>query len=79
MIGGYGTLSFPNTSYWVYSKYIDEITEEQSKDYYYFNMLGIEFPLTERGGAIFGYNSLLIIGIIGISSVIIIKRKLKTD
>ena len=77
MIGGYGTLSFPNSSYWVFSKYIDEITEEQSKDYFYYNMLGIDIPVDGRGETIFGYDFLLIIGIIGICSVILIKKKVR--
>ncbi|MFW9823860.1 MAG: hypothetical protein ACFFE4_13030 [Candidatus Thorarchaeota archaeon] len=78
IIGGYGTLSFPNSSYWVYSKFLDEITEEQSTNYYYYNMLGIDFPLNGRSGVIHGYNVGLIIGLLGIGSLILYIKKLKT-
>ena len=79
MIGGYGTLSFTNSSYWVYSKDIHLFTEEQSKDYYYYNMLGIDIPVVDGEVAINGYQILLIIGIIGICSVILIRKKLRIN
>ncbi|MFX1304695.1 MAG: hypothetical protein ACFE9X_15180 [Promethearchaeota archaeon] len=76
IIGGYGTLSFTNSSYWVFSKYIHQFNEEQSKDYYYYNMLGIDFP---SGGeaTISGYHVLLMIGVIGIYSIFLVKKKMK--
>ncbi|MFW9774002.1 MAG: hypothetical protein ACFFEO_17755 [Candidatus Thorarchaeota archaeon] len=77
MVGGYGTLSFVNSSYWVFSKYIHEITEEQSDDYYYYNMLGIDVPIIDGKNAINGYYILLIIGITGLCSVILIRKNFK--
>ncbi|MFW9874503.1 MAG: hypothetical protein ACFFG0_15460 [Candidatus Thorarchaeota archaeon] len=63
LIGGEPKLAFPNSSLWVFSKHLNEIQEEQSKDYYYYNMLGINIPLDEIGGR---------------GGIILFKKKLKT-
>ncbi|MHA1619688.1 MAG: hypothetical protein ACTSVZ_10445 [Promethearchaeota archaeon] len=42
IVGGYGTLSFMDTDYWVYGENNDSIYEEDSDEYLYFDMNGVE-------------------------------------
>jgi len=40
MVGGYGTMSFPQELYWVYSLFNKSIRQQKSENYYYYNMKG---------------------------------------
>jgi len=74
MVGGYGTLSFVDTNYWILS-----ITEhfpyvERSTYYMYYDMKGLTLP---PGGIVSGYSVFLLMGVISICSVILAKKKFK--
>jgi hypothetical protein len=80
IIGGYGTMSFVDKNYWVFSQFNNSIREEMSENYWYFNMSGLIIPTDPGPG-----NILLIvipvvitvIGIVAVSSIILIKKRLK--
>jgi len=58
MVGGYGTLAFPDSNYWVYSKVMTAMLIQQSDKYYYFNMQGLETP-----NGVPGYDLLVLTGV----------------
>ena len=75
MVGGYGTLSYVNGSnYWIFSITDQFQFVERSTYYMYYDMKGLTLPAV---GAVSGYSVFLLIGVIGICSVIIAKKKLK--
>lgn len=71
IVGGYGTMSIIGTNFWVFSPFSSSIRHQLSVNYIYFNMLGLLVPAE---GAIFGYDLLILIGIISIISVILTKK-----
>ncbi len=73
IVGGYGTMAFPNELFWVYSTSIMNIRQYNSDNYYYYNMQGCSLP----AGIIPSYDVLLLISIIGIISLILIKKIIK--
>ncbi len=60
IIGGYGTMSFANTNYWVFSKKNTIIQEETSDNYWYFNMSGLIIPDTINPAIISAPNDLTV-------------------
>lgn len=73
IVGGYGTMVFPNELFWVYSTNIMQIRPHTSDFYYYYNMQGCPLP----AGVIPSYDVFLLIGIIGIISLILTRRIIK--
>ncbi len=74
IIGGYGTLAAINGSnWWVFSEIDHHQYVENSTYYKYYNMKGLTLP----GGAISGYSIFLLIGVLSISSIILMKKKMK--
>jgi hypothetical protein len=71
IVGGYGTMSFPNTNYWVFSQSNLNIIAELSSRYLFFDMYGC----TAQGPAIYGYQTYLIFSIIGLASILLIIKK----
>ncbi len=79
IVGGYGTMSFLNTKYWVYSQLNDRIRQTTSENYWYFNMLGLTVPTGSGDNLliIITTTTIVIIGIIAIASIILIRKRLK--
>lgn len=76
IVGGYGTMTFIDKNYWVFSEFINYIWEQNSVNYKYFDMLGCIAPSSSN---IPGYNPLLLLGILGISTLILFRKKLKNS
>ncbi|MFX1281211.1 MAG: hypothetical protein ACFFA3_17805, partial [Promethearchaeota archaeon] len=74
IVGGYGTMSFINTNYWVFSEFINYIWEQNSANYKYYNMLGLTIP---SGAKIPGYNPLLLLAILGIGAILYFRKKIE--
>lgn len=74
IVGGYGTLGYINGSnFWVFST-IDYWQHVEDNTYYlYYDMKGVG----GSKGAIYGYPLLMLLGITGIISIVIIKKKFK--
>ncbi|MFX1590064.1 MAG: hypothetical protein ACFFC1_18130, partial [Promethearchaeota archaeon] len=70
VVGGYGTMAFKGTNYWCFSEIDTWIPYDDSLDYNYFNMGG-------TAPTIPGYNLFFIILILGLVSLILIKRRFK--
>jgi len=64
IVGGYGTLAFPNTNYWVLSKHEDDFTIENSEDYIYIDLTW------SIDNSIPSYNIFIILSLIGILSLV---------
>ena len=75
IVGGYGTMSFPNTNYWVFSDKNVNILAELSSRYLYYNMQGCEDPLVTSPAAIPGYQMYLLFSVIGLASILLIRKK----
>jgi len=73
IVGGYGTMSFPNTNYWVFSQLDVNILPYLSNRYLQYNMLGCAAPLTAP--SIHGYQIYLLFSVIGITSILLIRKK----
>ncbi len=76
IVGGYGTMTFANKNYWVYSPHNSNIRQVYNENYYYYNMSGLIIPAVP-GGAVSGYSVVLVIGVISVCSIIIVKKKFK--
>lgn len=71
-VGGYGTMAFPNTSWWVFSQSPVNLFPQLSSRYLFYDMEGCEAP---PGPPIPGYNIYLLLSVIGFASMVLIKRK----
>ena len=75
IIGGYGTMTFPNELFWVFGEFNDSIRPQRTENYNYYNMGGCVAP---PAPAIFGFSlSLIIVLIIVISAPILRKWNYK--
>lgn len=73
IVGGYGTMAFPNTNYWVFSQLDVNILAELSNRYLHYNMLGCNAPST--GPSVHGYQIYLLFSVIGITSILLFRKK----
>ena len=60
IVGGYGTLTFVGTNYWVFSSFMGGIQPYDSSRYLFIDMLGIEIVLPP---GIPGYDLLVLAGV----------------
>jgi hypothetical protein len=72
-VGGYGTMAFPGTNYWVFSTSPVNLFSHLSSRYLFYDMGGCQAPSTDP--TIPGYNMYLLLSIIGFVSVMLIRRK----
>ncbi|MHA1933061.1 MAG: hypothetical protein ACW96X_10995 [Promethearchaeota archaeon] len=72
IVGGYGTMSFPNEVFWVFGEYNNSIRNHQSGNYKYYNMLGIDLPPLPPG--IPGFYLPVIIALTIITTLSLIKK-----
>ena len=73
-VGGYGTMAFPNTQWWVFSNTDINLLVQLSTRYLFYDMGGCEGP-GPLDTSIPGYNLYLLLGIIGFASIMLIRRK----
>jgi hypothetical protein len=71
IVGGYGTMAIVGTNYWVFSKVNTHIPYLESSLYNYYEMKG------SPSKAIPGYNTILMLSILGIISIVLIRIKSK--
>jgi len=69
IVGGYGTLAFPNTNYWVLSNNEDFFTIEKSEDYIYIDLTW-STDNSPTDNSISSYNIFIILSLIGILSLV---------
>ena len=74
MVGGYGTLAFIDTNYWIFSITNHYPYVERSTYYMYYDMKGLTLPPVVT---VSGYSVFLLMGVISVCSVILAKKKLK--
>lgn len=72
-VGGYGTMAFPGSNYWVLSTTPVNLIPSLSSRYLFYDMGGCEAPTGPS--AIPGYNMYLLLSVIGFVSVLLIRRK----
>ncbi|MFX0074307.1 MAG: hypothetical protein ACFE96_02615 [Candidatus Hermodarchaeota archaeon] len=72
-VGGYGTMAFPDSNYWVFSTTPVNLIPSLSSRYLFYDMGGCQAP--SDGPAIPGYNMYLLLSVIGFGSVMLIRRK----
>ena len=71
VVAGYGTLAIVDTNWWCFSKVAHNVPYLESSQYNYYEMKGISSK------AIPGYNTILILAVIGLISIVLVKKKLK--
>ena len=71
-VGGYGTMAFPGSMYWVFSTTDINLLPALSSRYLFYDMQGCETP---PGPSISGYNIYLLLSAIGFFSITLIRRK----
>jgi len=74
-VGGYGTMSFIDTSWWVFSQSLINLLPEYSIRYLQYDMQGCVVPSIPTDPAIPGYNVYLLLSFIGFASIWLIRRK----
>ena len=82
LVGGYGTMSFDNNDHWQQPEYRSDFSEHDSSLYDYYNMTGLSIPFLcfGPGDNIPGYDFYMLLGVIGVSSaVLIIIKKSRKD
>lgn len=72
IIGGYGTMTFPNELFWVFSEHNTSIRHQISENYLYYDMLGCIAP---PGPAIPGYYTPIVLALVIIVSYPILRKK----
>lgn len=75
MVGGYGTMSFPNKLYWVYAEFNNSIRHQQSVNYKYYDMFGIDAPPTPQSPAVPGYYLPIVIALATVLTFSLIKKQ----
>ncbi|MBD3254638.1 MAG: hypothetical protein GF383_06070 [Candidatus Lokiarchaeota archaeon] len=92
IVGGYGTMAFLGTSYWVFSKINTGIKIEENDKYNYYNMQGCvsqSISLLDDDDdddddakkdiyEVAGYELIALIAVLGIATLIITKKMMKT-
>ncbi|NHJ20931.1 MAG: hypothetical protein EAX91_08320 [Candidatus Lokiarchaeota archaeon] len=71
-VGGYGTMAFPGSNYWVFSTTPVNLIPALSFRYLFYDMGGCQTPPSP---AIPGYNLYILLGLIGFTLTILIRRK----
>ena len=74
-VGGYGTMTFVDSSWWVFSTTDLNLLAELSTRYLFYDMQGCEAAATPPGPAISGYQLYLFLSVIGFTSILLIRRK----
>lgn len=75
IVGGYGTMTFPNQLFWVFGAFNDSIRHQRSENYNYYNMLGIELP--PQSPAIPGFYLPVFIVLTMVSTIPLIRKHRK--
>ena len=70
-VGGYGTLAIVGTNWWAFSKVNTHIPYLESSQYNYYEMKGSPPEVVP------GYNTILMLAILGIVSIVVVKIKSK--
>ncbi|MHA1915413.1 MAG: hypothetical protein ACW97V_13715 [Promethearchaeota archaeon] len=73
IVGGYGTMSFPNEVFWVFGEFNNSIRHQQDQNYKYYNMLGIDAPA--QSPSIPGYYIPTFIALAMVSTYSLIKKQ----
>ena len=74
-VGGYGTMTFVDTSWWVFSTKNTNLLVELSTRYLFYDMQGCEAATPPPGPVISGYQLYLFLSVIGFTSILLIRRK----
>jgi hypothetical protein len=72
IVGGYGTMSFPNEVFWVFGEFNNSIRHQQDWNYKYYDMFGIDAPPQSPG--IPGFYIPIVIALAMVSTYSLIKR-----
>jgi len=75
IVGGYGTMSFPNEVFWVYGEFNNSIRPQRTDYYKYYDMLGIDTPPQPQGPAIPGFYIPIIIALATVSTFSLLKKQ----
>lgn len=52
IVGGYGTISFPNEAFWVFGEFNNSIRPQRTEYYKYYDMFGLDAPPSEESSGI---------------------------
>jgi len=72
-VGGYGTMTFVDTSWWVFSTTDINLLVQLSTRYLFYDMQGCETP--PPGPVVPGYQLYLLLSVIGFTSFLLIRKK----
>jgi hypothetical protein len=73
IVGGYGTMTFPNELFWVFGVSNNSIRHQQDQNYYYYNMFGVVAP--PQSPAIPGFYLPIIIALTMVATYSLIKKQ----
>ena len=71
IVGGYGTMSFPNELFWVFGSFNNSIRHQQSINYMYYDMFGLDAPPQSK---IPGYILPIMMALVMVSTFSLIKK-----
>jgi hypothetical protein len=72
IVGGYGTMTFPNELFWVFGEFNNSIRNQHSINYKYYNMFGIDPP--PKSTTIPGFYIPIFIALVIVSTIPLIKK-----
>jgi len=76
IIGGYGTMAFPDEVFWVYSEFNRSIRQQRNENYFYYDMFGcIAPPLPPQNPIIPGYYIPFVIALVIVSTISLVKKQ----
>ncbi len=76
IVGGYGTMSFPNEVFWVFGEFNGSIRPNRDQYYKYYNMFGcIAPPLPPQNPVIPGYYIPIVIALVTVSTISLIRKR----
>ena len=73
IVGGYGTMSFPNEVFWVFSEFNNSIRHQLSENYFYYDMFGCDAPPQNPG--IPGFYIPIVLSLVTITTISLLRKR----
>jgi hypothetical protein len=73
IVGGYGTMTFPNELFWVFGEFNNSIRHQQSVNYKYYDMFGVVAPPTNP--AVPGFYLPIVIALTMVATLTLLRKQ----
>jgi hypothetical protein len=73
IVGGYGTMSFPNEVFWAFGEFNTSIRNQRHENYNYYNMFGIDAPPTNP--AVPGFYLPIVIALTMVTTLTLLRKQ----